>query len=174
MSQPLPYKLAVLVYIYDDDGDLLLLHRSQSPNAGFYSPIGGKLHLDEGEGPHECAVREIAEETGLVVSRDDIHLTGIISECAYEGETHWLIFLFELTRPIAHDELKWMEFREGALEWIPIDEVEQRNIPETDRLVMWQLVQQHRGGGFFMAHIDCREKPITWTVTESHKAAEVV
>src|SRR5688572_33425931 len=88
----LPYKIAVLCYVYDDGGNVLLLHRRKMPNAGFYSPIGGKLHLDEGESPHDCALREIEEEIGLTLSHDDVHLCGIISECAYEGETHWLMF----------------------------------------------------------------------------------
>ena len=30
----LPYRVAVLVYLYDHDGRLLLLHRAKAPNAG--------------------------------------------------------------------------------------------------------------------------------------------
>ena len=45
----LPYRIAVLCYLYDDDGNLLLLHRKQNPNRGMYSPIGGKLDLASGE-----------------------------------------------------------------------------------------------------------------------------
>jgi len=167
---PLPYKIAVLCYVYDSAGNVLLLHRRRMPNAGFYSPIGGKLHIDEGESPHDCALREIREEIGIELTHEDVHLTGIISECAYEGETHWLMFLFEVLRPVGHGELKWTDFEEGALEWIPIGKVEHLKIPETDRLVMWPLVRQHRGGGFFMAQIDCRRKPITWRVVESSNA----
>ena len=63
-NSSLPYKIAVLCYIYDKDGHVLLLHRTQNPNRGMYSPVGGKLDTATGEGPHECALREIAEETG--------------------------------------------------------------------------------------------------------------
>ena len=175
MTARLPHKIAVLCYVYDDAGNVLLLHRRKMPNAGFYSPIGGKLHVDDGEGPHECALREIREEIGLDLSYDDVHLSGIVSECAYESETHWLMFLFEVLRPVRHDELAWSEFDEGTLEWIPIEQVETLKIPETDQRVMWPLVQQHRGGGFFMAHIDCRHPPIAWRVVESWKSrADVV
>ena len=61
MSASLPYKIAVLCYLYDERGDLLLLHRNKAPNAGMYSPIGGKLEMADGEGPQESAVREIFE-----------------------------------------------------------------------------------------------------------------
>jgi 8-oxo-dGTP diphosphatase len=185
MTIPLPHKIAVLCYLYDDAGRVLLLHRRQMPNAGFYSPIGGKLHVDEGEGPHECALREIAEETGLHLDAADIHLTGIVSERAYEGQTHWLMFLFEVTRPVHASEIRWTEFKEGTLEWVPVDRVEALRIPETDRRVMWPLVRQHRGGGFFTVHIDCAPPcadgsalerggemgGITWRVMESTRAS---
>ncbi len=165
----LPHKIAVLCYLYDDDGRVLLLHRAQEPNKGMYSPVGGKLKVDAGEGPHDCALREIHEETGLVIDRDDLRLIGLVSECAYQHQAHWLIFLFEVTTPVDPATLPWMEFSEGVLEWKPIDEVAQLAIPRTDREVMWPLVQSHRDG-FFAVHIDwSADNEITWTVHESVK-----
>ena len=79
----LPHRIAVLCYLYDGDGCVLLLHRKQNPNLGMYSPIGGKLKVTTGEGPHECALREIREETGLTLRGEDLRLTGIVSERAY-------------------------------------------------------------------------------------------
>lgn len=163
----LPHKIAVLCYLYDPAGRVLLLHRRQMPNAGMYSPIGGKLHEAEGEGPHECALREIAEEIGVTLTYDDIHLTGIVTERAYEHQTHWMMFLFEVTRPVSPDELKWTEFKEGVLEWISPEDVPGLDIPVTDREVMWPLVQRHRGGGFFMAHIDWGPEELSWRLVES-------
>ena len=60
----LPYRIAVLCYLRDKDGRQLMLHRLKNPNAGMYSPIGGKLDIHTGDGPHDCARREIQEETG--------------------------------------------------------------------------------------------------------------
>ena len=37
----LPYRIAVLCYLYDEHGKQLLLHRIKPPNADRYSPIGG-------------------------------------------------------------------------------------------------------------------------------------
>jgi 8-oxo-dGTP diphosphatase len=161
-----PYKIAVLCYLYDDQGRVLLLHRRKPPNVDMYSPIGGKLEIAIGEGPHECALREIREEADLALRDDEIRLTGIISERAYQDETHWLIFLFEVTRPVRPDEVPWTDFDEGRLEWVHPDDVPKLPIPDTDRLVMWPSVQAHRGG-FFMAHIDCSVSPFTWQMVES-------
>jgi 8-oxo-dGTP diphosphatase len=167
---PIPYRIAVLCYLYDADGRVLLLHRRKAPNAGMYSPIGGKLEVALGEGPHDCAIREIQEEAGIRLRHQDVHLTGIVSERAYENQTHWLMFLFEVTRPIAPDEIANMDFDEGTMEWIEPDRVPDLGIPDTDRLVMWPMVQQHRGG-FFMVHIDCRTDPFTWDLQESRPRA---
>ena len=48
-DQPLPYRIAVLCYLYDDEGRVLLLHRDQQPNIGMYSPVGGKVDIASGE-----------------------------------------------------------------------------------------------------------------------------
>jgi 8-oxo-dGTP diphosphatase len=165
----LPYKIAVLCYLYDRDGHVLLLHRRKMPNAGMYSPIGGKLEVGEGEGPHQCALREIHEEAGLALRQDEVRLCGIVSERAYQGESHWLIFLFEVTRPIDRGEITAMDFDEGVMEWVRVEDVASLNIPYTDRTVMWPNVQIHRGG-FFMVHIDCSVEPMQWRVDESVKA----
>lgn len=167
----LPYRIAVLCYLYDADGRVLMLHRRKSPNAGMYSPIGGKLEVGIGEGPHECAVREIHEEAGISLAREDVHMSGIVSEAAYQNETHWLIFLFEVTRPIDPSEIEHMDFDEGALEWVDPARVLDLNIPATDREVMWPMVQRHRGG-FFVAHIDCSKTPFDWKLEESKPLAD--
>ena len=59
------------------------------------------------------------------------------------------------------------EFDEGTLEWKQPSEVPDLDIPQTDREVMWPLVQKHREGGFFTVHIDWADSGITWKVHES-------
>jgi 8-oxo-dGTP diphosphatase len=167
-EKPLPYRVAVLCYLYDQEGRVLLLHRDQQPNMGMYSPVGGKVDIAGGEGPHQCAVREVREETGISLGHDDLRLTGIVSERAYEDEAHWLIFLFEVVTPLARDALKWTRVKEGTLEWKRAEEVPGLPIPRTDREIMWPLVQAHRGG-FFVVHIDWSPTDMTWTVHESVK-----
>lgn len=162
MDAPLPYQIAVLCYLFDEDGRVLLLHRRKPPNLDLYSPIGGKLEQAIGESPAACAVREIEEETGLHVTAQDLHLTGIVSEAGYRNESHWLMFLYEVTRPV---QLTPREFREGRLEWHEREAIASLAIPETDRAVIWPLFWQYRGR-FFTVHIDCTQGDLCWTVEQ--------
>ncbi|MBG83850.1 MAG: NUDIX hydrolase [Phycisphaerae bacterium] len=161
----LPYRIAVLCYIYDKQGRILMLHRAKPPNQDLYSPVGGKLETGLGESPWECARREIKEETGLDIEPGDIRLQGMVSETAYENSGHWLLFLFEVTRAVEHSELAFVEFDEGRLEWIEPEKVAELSIPDTDQRVIWPMSQSHRGG-FFGVHIDCRNDPFTWTLEQ--------
>jgi 8-oxo-dGTP diphosphatase len=160
----MPYKIAVLCYLYDEAGRLLLLHRRKPPNRDMYSPIGGKLEVTLGEGPHDCALREIREEASVELRPDEIRLIAIVSETAYQGED--LIFLFEATRPIRAGEIPHSEFDEGRLEWHAVEDVAALPIPQTDREVMWPNVCRHRGG-FFMVHIDCSQEPMVPRLCEA-------
>jgi len=162
VSDALPYRIAVLVYLFDAAGRVLLLHRRKAPNLELYSPVGGKLETAAGESPTACAVREVAEETGLSLSAERLHLTGIVSETGYQGEGHWLMFLYEATGPIEHAA---GEMDEGRLEWHDAAELARLPIPQTDRRVIWPLFWANRGG-FFMAHIDCTTDPFVWTLDQ--------
>ena len=59
------YRIATLLYCFNERDDVLLLERAQEPNRGFWSPCGGKLRMDMGESPYACACREAAEELGI-------------------------------------------------------------------------------------------------------------
>ena len=115
--------------------------------------------------PGNAARREIKEETGLDIDPADLRMQGMVSETAYENSGHWLLFLFEVTRPVDHSELAFVEFDEGTLEWIEPDKVETLSIPDTDRRVIWPMSQSHRGG-FFGVHIDCRQEPFQSTLEQ--------
>ena len=162
MPEGLDYRIAVLCYLFDRDGRILLLHRRKPPNLDLYSPIGGKLDLVSGESPTGCAVREIEEEAGLRVTPADLHLTGIVSEAGFEAEAHWLMFLYEVVGPVNVPE---GVFREGALEWHPPAALDVLDIPGTDREVIWPLFWRYRRR-FFMAHIDCRGETLQWDLEQ--------
>ena len=167
MDSDLPHTLAVLCYLFDTEGRLLLLHRVKPPNRDRYSPIGGKVEIARGESPTDCAIREIYEEAGVTVTADDLHLTGIVSEAGYESG-HFLMFLYEVTRSIDPAELGHAEFDEGRLEWHPPEALETLAIPETDRLAIWPAFQDHRGG-FFALHLDCAGQEMTWALQQSSR-----
>ena len=52
--------------VHDEAGRLLLIRRGQPPAQGSWSVPGGRCRT--GESPEDACVRELAEETGLVVT----------------------------------------------------------------------------------------------------------
>ncbi len=174
MGNPLPYKLACLCDLRDKDGRLLLLRRKKSPNKGLCSPIGGKLETQIGESPAQCARREIREEAGLDIPISRLHLMGLISETAFEGDCHWLLFYYRVLGAV---ELEPHEMDEGWLEWHALDEIDDLPLPYTDREFIWPMVRKHEAPspdhdpGFFAMHIDCTGGRITCSIEEEKPAA---
>ncbi|TAG27460.1 MAG: NUDIX domain-containing protein [Verrucomicrobia bacterium] len=147
----LGYKIAVLVFIQNSGGEHLLLLRAKAPNLGTWSPIGGKLETAEGESPFECAVRETKEETDHTITAADLHLFAMIAEKAYEGASHWLLFLFRCNRPL---ETLPPAMDEGRFGFFSRAQIEHLELPETDRTALWQIFDQHHDG-FVALRADC-------------------
>ncbi|MEI7730678.1 MAG: NUDIX domain-containing protein [Verrucomicrobiota bacterium] len=165
MNPPLPYKIATLLYCFNERDEVLLLERAQEPNLGLWSPPGGKLKTDLGESPYMCACREAQEELGVSLTPADLHLAGLISEHGYHGQAHWLMFLFEVKQrlqvlPPPHREGRFAFFTREAVSSLPQ--------PETDRAQLWPLFWRWRGG-FFAAHCRCHaEGRYEWTAEEAY------
>jgi len=147
----LPYQVATLLYCFNNRDEALLLERAQEPNLGLWSPCGGKLHQQEGESPYACACREAQEELGLVLTASDLHLTGIVSEHGYQGQSHWLMFLFEVKRRLTHLP---PSHREGRFQFFSHNTLPTLKLPQTDQEQIWPWFWKHRGG-FFAAHCRC-------------------
>ena len=160
----MPYNIATLLYCFNQSDEVLLLERAQEPNLGLWSPCGGKLDALTGESPYACACREADEELGLRLSPVDLHLTGVVSEHGYQGQSHWLMFLFEVRRkldflPAAHREGRFQFFSRNAMAGL--------KIPKTDKERIWPWFWQHRGG-FFAAHCRCHtDGTNAWILEES-------
>src|SRR5688572_6407972 len=157
MSALLSYKIAVLVFLENTSGEHLLMLRAKPPNLGVWSPIGGKLETATGESPFECAVRETFEETGFQVVAPDFHLFAIIAEKAYEGQAHWLMFLFRCRRPIPALP---PEIAEGRFAFFSRSAIDTLPIPETDRTALWPIYDRYRDR-FVALKADCAPgKPV--------------
>ena len=112
MSRP----VTTLCYI-EQDGKYLMLHRTKKKkdiNGGKWIGVGG--HLEEGEAPEDCLVREVLEETGLLLT--SYTFRGLITFISDQQETE-LMCLF--TADGFEGQLR--ECNEGELVWIPKDEV---------------------------------------------------
>lgn len=166
-SPGMPYNVATLLYCFNQHDEVLLMHRAKEPNRGLWSPCGGKLKTEIGESPYACACREAQEELGLQIAAADLHLAGMVSEHGYEGQAHWLMFLFEL-----RTRLKTLPkaYREGEFRFFRREELAELPLPKTDREQIWPLFWKHRGG-FFAAHCHCHPNGTNeWTVEESKHA----
>ena len=90
----------------------------------------------------------------------------LFSERGYEGQGHWLLFLFEVkprlkATPPPH--------REGNFRFFARSELASLKMPQTDLEQIWPLFWRHRGGFFAAAchcHPDGRNE---WTLEESHE-----
>lgn len=162
----LPYKVATLLYCFNERDDVLLLERTQEPNRGFWSPCGGKLKMDTGESPYACACREAGEEIGVKIGPADLHLCGLVSEHGYQGRAHWLMFLFEVkiklkSPPPPH--------KEGRFQFFPRTALATLKIPQTDSEKIWPWFWKFRCG-FFAAHCHCHLNGKNEWVLEEAKA----
>jgi 8-oxo-dGTP diphosphatase len=167
--QRMPYHIATLLYCFNEQEEVLLMERAQEPNLGLWSPCGGKLCTQIGESPYDCACREAREELGMSILSSQLHLTGLISEHGYEGQSHWLMFLFEVkprlrNLPAAHREGRFAFFARTALAAL--------KLPQTDRERIWPWFWVHQGG-FFAAHCHCHsDGKHEWILHESQTARQ--
>lgn len=173
-GDPLPYRLACLVDLRDERGRVLMLRRLKAPNKGLCSPIGGKLDMASGESPAQCARRETLEEAGLDLPIERFHLGGIISETAYEGTGHWLLFYYRVLGAV---RVEPRTFNEGSLEWIEPGRIDDLPLPPSDRSIIWPLIREHEASGpnglpgFFTVHIDCTPEGLDWSIEQQTPTA---
>jgi len=122
-------KLATLCYVIDKNSNsTLMIHRVKKKNdyhRGKWNGLGGKF--EPGESPEECAVREIKEESGLIIK--NIEMKGFITFPMFDGKEDWYVFLF--TADEYEGEL--IDSNEGNLDWIPNEKLTEINLWEGDK-----------------------------------------
>ncbi len=128
-----PAKLGTLVYALRE-GRVLVHQRVTQPNIGRWTAPGGKI--EPGESPAECAIREMREETGLVVA--DPLLRGVMTEVSPRPDYQWLSFIFVVTR--FDGELAPAPGM-GELRWASVADVFALPIPATDAIFLARVVR---------------------------------
>lgn len=124
-----------LCYIEKDDC-YLMLHRVKKKNdlnKDKWIGVGGKF--EEKESPEECLLREVREETGLILTR--FQLRGIVTFVSDRWETEHM-YLFTADRY----QGKIGPCSEGTLEWVKKSELGRLNLWEGDR-IFFRLLQEN-------------------------------
>ena len=130
-------KNTTLCYI-EQDNNYLMLHRVKKKNdinQDKWLGVGGKL--EEGESPEECLLREVKEETGLVLKK--YAYRGFITFVSKQWGTEYM-HLFTATEY----EGGIKECDEGTLEWVRKTEIENLNLWEGDK-IFFRLLEENVG-----------------------------
>jgi 8-oxo-dGTP diphosphatase len=126
-------KMTTLCYI-EKEGKYLMLHRVKKHhdiNAGKWIGVGG--HVENGETPEECLLREVKEETGLRLTSYRLHglVTFLSDVCEPE-----LMCVF--TADAFDGEM--IECDEGELAWVDKSKVLALPTWEGDRVFLERLL----------------------------------
>lgn len=131
-------KNTTLCYI-ENCGAYLMMHRTKKINDENHDKwigIGGKLEY--GETPHECARREIYEETGL--NADTIFYRGIIT---FVSDLYGTEYMHLFTCNSYSGVLK-RDCDEGELVWVEKNKIYELPIWEGDKIFLKLLDEEKR------------------------------
>ena len=122
-------KLTTLCYIENDDS-YLMLHRitkENDENHDKWIGVGGTF--EAGESPEDCLLREVREETGLILK--SYQLRGIVTFVSDEWGTEYM-HLF--TSDDYEGEMHTCD--EGELVWVPKNKIEELKLWEGDKVFL--------------------------------------
>lgn len=125
---------AVLIYLENAQGQILMLHRNAKENdyhEGKWNGLGGKFEPDES--PQEAASRELAEEAGVRLAPSAFRVLGLLQFPNFKAHKNedWLVYVLTATLPTGLEA--WSRGPEGELVWIDRDKILSLNLWEGDR-----------------------------------------
>jgi len=148
------YRLGVLLYFRSVEDQLLLIKRKRAPNAGLWCAVGGKLEMETGESPAECARREAFEEIGIELEDSDLLLRAMLSEKDYEGTGHWLMFVYEIKKRLSSIP---SSIDEGRFKFFDIEDLKELEMPWLDKLILMDKLLDPGGEEFHAIRVSCQK-----------------
>ncbi|MDP9862049.1 MULTISPECIES: NUDIX domain-containing protein [Streptosporangium] len=127
-----PLPVAVMVLPVDDS--LLVVRRDIEPHRGGLALPGG--FIDMGESWQQASVRELREETGVVVDADDVRLFDVLS--APDGT----VLIFAVGPRIGSAALPPVASTAETTEWLLIDGPRELAFPLHTRIVAEYFVRK--------------------------------
>lgn len=123
-DNPNKLRIATEVFIICKQ-EILLFQREPTSKVfpGYWSIPGG--HIDFGEDPLTACVREIKEETGLVVTETDVKLKYISYHYHLDRKETWNIFGFFVS---VIDKNDVVNSGEGIAKWVSLQDVEKTDL----------------------------------------------
>lgn len=127
--------LTTLCYIEKDDCYLMMhrISKKNDINAGKWIGVGG--HFEDNESPEDCLLREVNEETGLILT--DYRLRAIITFISDQTGCEYM----HLYTATGFEGTLNTHCNEGILKWIPKTEVESLNLWEGDKIFLKLLLE---------------------------------
>ncbi len=107
-----PLLLSFTLVFITRGSQVLMLHRRYPPNQGLWNGVGG--HIEQGETPLACCLREVQEETGFHL--DSAQFGGILTWQGHETPPGGL-YLFKAPAPAGEPT----PCAEGELAWRPLE-----------------------------------------------------
>ena len=136
MSQSL---LTTLCYI-EQNGRYLMMHRikkQKDGNRDKWIGIGG--HFETGESPEECLLREVREETGLILTR--YRFCGLVTFSSGDWQEYMCLYTAdEFEGDLTPERMR--ECSEGELVWVDKEAIGELNIWEGDRIFLRLLAEE--------------------------------
>lgn len=123
---------STLCYI-EKDGKYLMLHRTKKKddiNKDKWLGVGGKFEKDES--PEECMLREVKEETGLMLKSYKLRCIVTYVSTTWETEYMYVFTSKDFTGNL-------IECNEGDLEWVNKKDVLRLNSWEGDKIFVEKI-----------------------------------
>jgi len=138
-------KLATLCYVKQGN-KTLMLHRVKRVNdihAGKWNGLGGKF--EPGESPEQCVIREVREESGLLIQRPRYHGLLVFSDFKDDDWYVWVFTTTEFSGALSDSS-------EGRLQWIPDAELTSLPLWPSDHIFLPWLKKEQVFSARFQYH----------------------